>query len=385
METRLHVQAAPAVRRQRFARLGEHRVVLSLMASVVALMLTGYRLPEASAAQPARFALRVCEKCVSRKAGSGYNPKFVLEQTAKAAAAAGWPAPGIEWGKCTGGCDYGPNVRLVKGKYAIPVVVEGMTEDEEDFKAFLSIQGEQDAERAFGLASRHIASAAQDGAAEEPTPEIPADTNYGSKSAGAEAEQSVFESQPKRSAAEVSHGEAAKPADSAQSTFESQPQQSKAHTSYGASAASASEPSAFESQPQQSKAAVGYGRNDAPNAGEVQSVFESQPQKSKAMVTAADKVFESQPKQSAAEVSHNDKTFAQGSDKSVFESEPQQSKAEIGYGRNAAASGQEQSVFESKPAESKANYKAGANAEDEESEYETDEEGQSFSNFRLLF
>ena len=60
-----------------------------------------------------------------------------------------------------------------------------------------------------------------------------------------QAEQSVFESQPKRSSAEVptilrvvagmnafasevSHGEAAKPADAAQSTFESQPQQPRA-------------------------------------------------------------------------------------------------------------------------------------------------------------
>mmetsp|Transcript_62171 Transcript_62171/g.116320 ORF Transcript_62171/g.116320 Transcript_62171/m.116320 type:complete len:164 (+) Transcript_62171:71-562(+) len=152
----------------------KRRLALSLVALTVTMMsLSGMRLPEASAAQPPRFALRVCEKCVSRKAGNGYNPKFVLEQTAEGAAAAGWPAPGIEWGKCTGGCEQGPTVRLVKGEYAIPVPVEGMTEDEVGFKAFLSVQSEMEAERAFGLASRHIAAAA-DAPEEEAAPEIPA-------------------------------------------------------------------------------------------------------------------------------------------------------------------------------------------------------------------
>ena len=70
-------------------------------------------------------------------------------------------------------------LRNISGDSGAKRQVEGMTEDEEDFKAqilrfwqhvarffktapqaFLSIQGEQDAERAFGLASRHIASAA---------------------------------------------------------------------------------------------------------------------------------------------------------------------------------------------------------------------------------
>ncbi|CAJ1356414.1 unnamed protein product [Effrenium voratum] len=148
------------------------RKLLALASLAAALLAFGSRLPEASAAEPPRFALRVCEKCVSRKAGNGYNPRFHLEQTAKGAAAAGWPSPEVEWGSCTGGCDYGPNVRLVKGEIAIPVKVEGMTEDEEQFKAFLSIQGEAEAERAFGLASRHIASVGA--AADEAQPEVPA-------------------------------------------------------------------------------------------------------------------------------------------------------------------------------------------------------------------
>eukprot|EP00439_Symbiodinium_sp_Y106_P077554 s165_g16.t1 len=449
---------AMPLRTRRLALPGKRRLVLSAVAAVMAVAtLSGLRLPEA-AAQPGKFALRVCEKCVSRKAGSGYNPKFVLDQTSKAAAAAGWPAPGIEWGKCTGGCDYGPTVRLVKGEYvgvslhesrncasstsqkhadkAIPVVVrlKECPKTKSTSRPFWKSRANRmlrgpSALPAATLPCKHRA----------PTPTsrrqkcLPrghagsgADTNYGSKSSGTEAEQSVFESQPKQSSAEVSHASASTPADAAQSTFESQPSQSKADTAYAAAAASASEPSAFESNPQQSKAAVGYGRADAPSAGEVQSVFESQPQKSKAMVTAADKdcmtaetgiallllappaagdgqsvfeskpaeskaetsyskaasaadqsqsVFESQPKQSSAMVSHNDKTSAQGTDQSVFESQPAQSKAEIGYGRNAAASDQEQSVFESKPAESKAHYKAGAAVDDEESEYETDEEG----------
>ena len=106
---------------------GASSKVLSLMASVVALMLTGYRqrprvfalLCSCQSFQVARgkcsaacpFCLASLRKVccclsamhshsllrdqvltpvleVSRKAGSGYNPKFVLEQTAKAAAAA---------------------------------------------------------------------------------------------------------------------------------------------------------------------------------------------------------------------------------------------------------------------------------------------------------
>ena len=67
-----------------------------------------FRLPAANV-QPPRFALRVCEKCViasgsmssapagwdgslevSRSAGNGYNPKGVLQQTAKMAAEVSW-------------------------------------------------------------------------------------------------------------------------------------------------------------------------------------------------------------------------------------------------------------------------------------------------------
>lgn len=46
-----------------------------------------------------------------------------------------------------------------------------MTEDEVAFKAFLAVQSELEAERAFGLASRHIAEAA---AEPETETEIPA-------------------------------------------------------------------------------------------------------------------------------------------------------------------------------------------------------------------
>ncbi|CAL1132602.1 unnamed protein product [Cladocopium goreaui] len=143
----------------------KRQLALALLAA--AIFTFSKRLPAANV-QPPRFALRVCEKCVSRSAGNGYNPKGVLQQTAKMAAEAGWPAPNVEWGKCTGGCDYGPTVRLVKGDIAIPVAVEGMTEDEVSFKAFLAVQSEMEAERAFGLASRHIAESSAD----EPQPDI---------------------------------------------------------------------------------------------------------------------------------------------------------------------------------------------------------------------
>ena len=81
-----------------------------------------FRLPAANV-QPPRFALRVCEKCViapgfghvgmssalgwdgvlqvSRSAGNGYNPKGVLQQTAKMAAEVSWRSTvsnkGITW------------------------------------------------------------------------------------------------------------------------------------------------------------------------------------------------------------------------------------------------------------------------------------------------
>ena len=147
----------------------KRQFALALLAAAIVTL--SQRLPETNA-QPTRFALRVCEKCIGRNAGNGYNPKGVLQQTAKMAAEAGWPAPTVEYGKCTGGCDYGPTVRLVKGDIAIPVAVEGMTEDEVAFKAFLAVQSEMEAERAFGLASRHIAESSAD----EPQPdmEVPA-------------------------------------------------------------------------------------------------------------------------------------------------------------------------------------------------------------------
>mmetsp|Transcript_38201 Transcript_38201/g.61619 ORF Transcript_38201/g.61619 Transcript_38201/m.61619 type:complete len:165 (-) Transcript_38201:230-724(-) len=119
------------------------------------------------AGQESNFALRICEKCISRRAGNGYNPTSVLRQTAAGAAAAGWPAPKIQMGKCTGGCDFGPNVRVVKGEYAIPVTVDGMTEDEIDFKTFLAVNSEEAAERAFGLTSRFVAMQGQAPAEEE--------------------------------------------------------------------------------------------------------------------------------------------------------------------------------------------------------------------------
>lgn len=148
----------------------KRQLVLALLAA--AIFTFRERLPAANA-QPPQFALRVCEKCVSRNAGNGYNPLGALQQTARNAAEAGWPAPRVEWGKCTGGCDYGPNVRLVKGKIAIPVAVEGMTEDEVSFKAFLSVESQLEAERAFGLASRHIAEASAESEEAESEMEIP--------------------------------------------------------------------------------------------------------------------------------------------------------------------------------------------------------------------
>mmetsp|Transcript_123756 Transcript_123756/g.240802 ORF Transcript_123756/g.240802 Transcript_123756/m.240802 type:complete len:159 (-) Transcript_123756:71-547(-) len=102
------------------------------------------------------YAIRVCDKCIQRRAGGGYNPRRVLEQTARGAASAGWPAPRIQGGGCLGGCELGPNVRLVKGEYAIPVVVDGMTEEEADYKAFVLVTDDAAAERVFGLSSRAI-------------------------------------------------------------------------------------------------------------------------------------------------------------------------------------------------------------------------------------
>eukprot|EP00913_Durusdinium_trenchii_P009763 g9171.t1 len=68
----------------------KRQLVLALLAA--AIFTFRERLPAANA-QPPQFALRVCEKCVSRNAGNGYNPLGALQQTARNAAEAGWPAP----------------------------------------------------------------------------------------------------------------------------------------------------------------------------------------------------------------------------------------------------------------------------------------------------
>mmetsp|Transcript_53002 Transcript_53002/g.124183 ORF Transcript_53002/g.124183 Transcript_53002/m.124183 type:complete len:168 (+) Transcript_53002:68-571(+) len=106
--------------------------------------------------EPAGYRLRVCGDCLKRKAGNGYNPRPVLDTLRAEAVEAGWDAAEIEVGKCVGGCDFGPNVRLVKGDLALPVVVEGMTEDEEQTKAFLGCETELATQRAFGLTVRHM-------------------------------------------------------------------------------------------------------------------------------------------------------------------------------------------------------------------------------------
>uniref|UniRef100_A0A7S2AH94 Uncharacterized protein n=1 Tax=Alexandrium andersonii TaxID=327968 RepID=A0A7S2AH94_9DINO len=159
---------ALAGRRSASSRGARAGTLLALVATAATLMT---RSPSANVAAPGalppKFALRVCEKCVNRKAGEGYNPLPVLRRTASAAAAAGWPAPEVQSGGCVGACEYGPNVRLVKGDYAIPVAVDGMTEEEADYKVFLSIASESMAERAFGLSSRAIAEAAEKGEASQ--------------------------------------------------------------------------------------------------------------------------------------------------------------------------------------------------------------------------
>eukprot|EP00933_Yihiella_yeosuensis_P003026 TRINITY_DN10534_c0_g1_i2.p1 TRINITY_DN10534_c0_g1~~TRINITY_DN10534_c0_g1_i2.p1 ORF type:complete len:169 (+),score=52.74 TRINITY_DN10534_c0_g1_i2:112-618(+) len=139
-------------------------VLLSAALAAVALLSSSRPSSMTAAANPAgNYALRVCEKCVREKKGDGYNPFYTLAKTAQGAAEAGWPAPAVEYGKCTGACEYGPTVRLVKGGIAIPQIVDGMTVDEEEFKAFLVVTSEQTAERAFGLSSRQIATLAEEG------------------------------------------------------------------------------------------------------------------------------------------------------------------------------------------------------------------------------
>ncbi|CAK0844426.1 unnamed protein product, partial [Prorocentrum cordatum] len=116
------------------------------------------------------FTLRVCGKCIERKAGGGYNPGVVLREMQAGAQSAGWPAPEVELGKCTGNCEFGPTVRLVKGEYSIPVVVDDMDEQEKDHAH--QVTSDMDAQRAFGLASRHIMSAKDDEDEEEPEPAL---------------------------------------------------------------------------------------------------------------------------------------------------------------------------------------------------------------------
>eukprot|EP00930_Biecheleria_cincta_P037067 TRINITY_DN25419_c0_g2_i1.p1 TRINITY_DN25419_c0_g2~~TRINITY_DN25419_c0_g2_i1.p1 ORF type:complete len:175 (+),score=35.57 TRINITY_DN25419_c0_g2_i1:80-604(+) len=161
------------VRPQRHSVLG----ATLLLATVAALAASAwpFSVSASAAAQPVRWALRVCEKCTSRKAGNGYNPMAVLRETARSAKEAGWPAPVVEYGKCTGACDYGPTVRLVKGEIAIPTLVEGMTKIEVDYKAFLSVQSDEQAERAFGLSSRQVMNMQSEQSDEQAEPaDIPA-------------------------------------------------------------------------------------------------------------------------------------------------------------------------------------------------------------------
>eukprot|EP00438_Fugacium_kawagutii_P033369 Skav231030 [mRNA] locus=scaffold1869:195809:205662:- [translate_table: standard] len=77
---------APGLKAAQFIRnTGRRCKALALLAA--AIVTFSKRLPAANA-QPPRFALRVCEKCVSRQAGNGYNPKGVLQQMARMAAEA---------------------------------------------------------------------------------------------------------------------------------------------------------------------------------------------------------------------------------------------------------------------------------------------------------
>mmetsp|Transcript_17668 Transcript_17668/g.30925 ORF Transcript_17668/g.30925 Transcript_17668/m.30925 type:complete len:160 (-) Transcript_17668:201-680(-) len=152
-------------------RRGSVKVLVPLLG---AAMITLSRHPLLSASTPPpKYTLRVCQKCAGDR---GYSPLPTLQKTGQGAAAAGWPAPEVELGQCTGNCDLGVTVRLVKGEYAIPVVVDGMTELEEESKAFLEVNCDGDAERAFGLCSRMImeASGAGDDEDEVAAEELPA-------------------------------------------------------------------------------------------------------------------------------------------------------------------------------------------------------------------
>eukprot|EP00929_Paragymnodinium_shiwhaense_P086862 TRINITY_DN4725_c0_g1_i11.p2 TRINITY_DN4725_c0_g1~~TRINITY_DN4725_c0_g1_i11.p2 ORF type:complete len:143 (+),score=36.55 TRINITY_DN4725_c0_g1_i11:81-509(+) len=102
---------------------------------------------------PAYLQLRVCQQCIDRETNGGYDSEPVMREVAEGAAAAGWPAPEIVYGGCTGNCEAGPNVRLCRPD-GIPVVVEGMTDAEKKSKAFLGVQDDADAQRAVGLSAR---------------------------------------------------------------------------------------------------------------------------------------------------------------------------------------------------------------------------------------
>eukprot|EP00930_Biecheleria_cincta_P079252 TRINITY_DN67013_c0_g1_i1.p1 TRINITY_DN67013_c0_g1~~TRINITY_DN67013_c0_g1_i1.p1 ORF type:complete len:165 (+),score=22.56 TRINITY_DN67013_c0_g1_i1:90-584(+) len=103
------------------------------------------------------YRLRVCKSCLSRQKGK-FDTFDALQKTSEAAAAAGWPAPFVEMGKCTGACEYGPVVQLVHGRIAQPVSdIAGMTGEEVEMQSFLFVESEQMADRAFGLSSRYLA------------------------------------------------------------------------------------------------------------------------------------------------------------------------------------------------------------------------------------
>mmetsp|Transcript_55065 Transcript_55065/g.101938 ORF Transcript_55065/g.101938 Transcript_55065/m.101938 type:complete len:169 (-) Transcript_55065:68-574(-) len=143
-------QEAPVRRKQRALR------ILYVAAAMACACPFGATFFGGEPAEPTGYRLRVCGDCLKRKAGNGYNPRPVLDKLREEAVEAGWDAADVEVGKCVGGCDFGPNVRLVKGELALPVVVDGMTEDEEQTKAFLGCETELATQRAFGLTLRHM-------------------------------------------------------------------------------------------------------------------------------------------------------------------------------------------------------------------------------------
>merc|ERR1719265_537378 len=108
--------------------------------------------PAKPKAKPDRFCLRVCDRCLKTKKVGSFNSKPILQEMRTRCRENGERAPLIEYGGCTGNCDDGPNVRLVRGEYAIPQIVEGMTEEEEISKAFLTVDSmteEEEISKAF--------------------------------------------------------------------------------------------------------------------------------------------------------------------------------------------------------------------------------------------